>query len=44
MPTSLIDKLTKLDGTIVKIKLSNIESSYKLINIQEDDKKVLVIL
>jgi len=41
--TSLIDKLTKLDGTIVKIKLSNVESSYKLINIQEDDKKVLII-
>ena len=41
----LVDKLTKLDGNLLKFKLSNMESSYKLlqINKSEDNKKALTI-
>ena len=40
----LVDRLTKLDNNcVVKFKLSDEESSYKLVNINESDKKVFVI-
>ena len=40
----LVDQLTKLDSnTLVKFKLSDEESSYKLIHLNENDKKVFTI-
>jgi len=41
--TLLVDKLTKLDGNLVKFKLSDAESSHKLIRSSENEKKVLTI-
>jgi (p)ppGpp synthase/HD superfamily hydrolase len=41
--TSLVDKLTKLDGELVKFKLSSTESSYKLMQMHEDNKKAITI-